>query len=619
MVKNIILEPVKSIQVIAIDGYIDVLNLPQQGTEPNDLLLDKLISAVQNADLRDVTPSQVSSSYFSGELVIKNKINDGIVETPFPVANFMTEYALNRWCSRNKKSAHSIPQLRQLSWLDPCSGAGAFPCAILRYYHENLGAKTILNLPKITMVEISIQGLALTLCNLKIELQRCRVELVDYFKSGKLTVLFGDCLDLFPETLDLFVKSSQFDIIVGNPPYVRSSRMTPKYKKKLAVCFPLVYSGGTDLYTYFIASGVGSLKINGVLCFVSPASFSRAKNGQMIRRWLRKNAVIDTYIDLNETKVFEGASVHPAIYVLSKSKRQSKKVKFLQIDNENDLANMCKGDLLPENSILERQADGWSFHSSESEFQSFTSKFSNTKSLRELGFTIYSGIRPGCKDAFIVDNDTFQSFSKEVKEKWFKPVILPSNIKSWHSKPTDHYMLVIPSNINTLSDELMNYLHPFRNRLAKRSEVRNKTNWFALRPCSYYSEMEKRKIIFPDLSARQRFSIAAPGVYVLDGAYFIDTDDLIILAILNSTIAKKYFVKRCSSVGNLSSTGRFRFKKTFLQDFPVPANYGESCPIQNKIRDLTKVLVSTSGTSDVLRELDNLVSEFYEKNALGRS
>lgn len=125
--------------------------------------------------------------------------------------------------------------------------------------------------------------------------------------------------------------------------------------------------------------------------------------------------------------------------------------------------------------------------------------------------------------------------------------------------------------------------------------------------------MERQKIAFPDLSAHQRFSLVEQGVYVPDGAYFIDTDNLVLLGILNSSLAKQYFIHRCSSVGNLKSKGRFRFKKEFVKDFPLPRHCLSDGNIQGKIFNLVSLIVKNGETEDMNKELNELVNRVYQE------
>ena len=119
--------------------------------------------------------------------------------------------------------------------------------------------------------------------------------------------------------------------------------------------------------------------------------------------------------------------------------------------------------------------------------------------------------------------------------------------------------------------------------------------------------------MFPDLSSKQRFSLVEKMVYVPDGAYFINTSDLVILGILNSSLAKEYFVNRCASVGSLSAKGRFRFKKEFVKRFPLPKNCFKSGLHQDSIRKTVSSIIKNGETGRAIQKIDYHVQRLYEE------
>lgn len=603
--------PSNKMEITISDGRLQVTNLPTHRGYTHDQLIEIIKDSVRKADLTSATDEMLSAFFFGNEVIKSNRANDGVVETPKPVARFIVSLAYRRWRAINKKTSHQPSNLR---WLDPCSGAGAFPREIINFYIDRLFAKKISDLPLITITELSPIGITSTLCSIKLALQRNALDFSKYLSSKRLTLLLGDSLSFFPERHDLLTQRREFDIVVGNPPYVRSTRMTGNYKKILAARFPGAFNGSADLYTYFVTSGIASLENHGVLTFISPAAFTRAKSGQALRCWIAKHAVVDTYIDLDETKVFQDAELHAAIYTLARSSPQPLSVHYLHIDNCEELERMCREEVSPRHAIFEQpMGHGWAFHSSEASLQVFSRIFAGCKKLNELNISVYSGIRPGYSKAYIVDRKIYDQFTIKIRSQWFRPVVLPANIKRWAGAKQVHFMLIIPSGTHHVDDELMEYLMPYQDKLSARTEAKEAKEWFALRPCSYYSKMELRKIAFPDLSAQQRFSIVDEGVYVPDGAYFIDTDNLVLLGILNSGLARDYFVKRCSSVGSLSSKGRFRFKKSFVQDFPVPCNFMSKGPLQESISRLVQKMMDDGETEKDRVELDRLIFRLYQE------
>ena len=547
--------------------------------------------------------------YFADESITALRAVNGIVETPRLIAEYMVTLAYSRW---KQGSPDAKDHYRSVHWFDPCGGAGVFPLAILKFHLGKLTSASVSRLPRITIYEISKLGLAVSLVNIIKFLLCSGVSPSDYFSSGKLRLVLGDTLSEFQEAEDLYSKTEKIDIVIGNPPYVRATMLETSYKNTLKKAFPGMYCGIADLYTYFIASGISSLNAGGVLSFISPAAFLRAKSGAQLRDWLLKSASLDSFVDLDETKIFENADLHSAIYVFRKNRHSTGTVQYRHTRNKSELDSLIEEKVpLKTVSISTPPGAGWSFHESQTSLEKYLATFTGCVKLQDLGVKVYSGIRSGYSEAFILDAKQYHSFAPEIRNKWIKPTILPSNILKWSGNKEVSYLIVIPAGSSSVQPELITHLSLYRDELTKRKEVKDRDEWYALRSCSYYNEMENRKIVFPDLSAQQRFSLVEEGFAVVDGSFFIDSDSLVLLGVLNSTVAKSYFVHRCSSVGNLNSSGRFRFKKEFVKDFPLPRNCLSDGPLQTKIAELVLSMIRHGETEETNLVLDELVEKLY--------
>lgn len=578
-----------------------------------DSELSKIIYQVLNSStVESETRLDITKSFFNHAKTVEDRAAQGIVETPLRIAKFIVKLAFERWSKANDKGPAAF---FDLEWFDPCSGSGVFAEAILEIAFSTRKILTEVELPKITVAEISSVGILATLSMIKHILTMNELSLASYIKSGHLKIKYGDTLALFPEKREIFYEyTNSFDIVVGNPPYVRGMSIDKNRKSKLKNLFPGVYTGDADLYSYFIVGGLLGLKPKGVLSFISPAGFIRSKNSQALRQWLVSNASIDTYYDLDETSPFPDAELHAAIYTIINGVKQQPTINYLQVSSNIALTNLLENNYKDDVAFIEQpKGHGWIFHKSILSKKAFESQFANCKPLQEFGIHIFSGIRPGLSKAYIVDRDRYNTFSKEVQNKWFKPLVLPANIHRWTGVKALHYLLVIPSNTRDIDEEILDHLTPYKNELIQRSEASKNINWFSLRPCTYYDKMLQPKIIFPDLSSQQRFALSDDSAYIPDGAYFIESSDLALLGILNSGLAKNYFINRCSSVGNLNSKGRFRFKKTFVQSFPLPYYYSSRVEEREEIAKVVKQILVSGENSKTVDHLNILVEKFYRE------
>lgn len=95
-----------------------------------------------------------------------------------------------------------------------------------------------------------------------------------------------------------------FDIVVGNPPYVRADRLT-SYKDELKSLYSDVYNGNADLYVYFYKRGLDLLKTNGVLCYITSNKWIKAGYGKQLRTYLKEKKDMRLLLDFKENRVFD--------------------------------------------------------------------------------------------------------------------------------------------------------------------------------------------------------------------------------------------------------------------------------------------------------------------------
>ncbi len=110
---------------------------------------------------------------------------------------------------------------------------------------------------------------------------------------------------------------SAFDLIIADPPYVRTQILGSKETQRLASEFGL--SGRVDLYHAFLL-GIGSvLKETGTAGIIVSNRFMTTKGGSGVRYALREQVALRHVWDLGDTKLFD-AAVLPAV-ILANGKK----------------------------------------------------------------------------------------------------------------------------------------------------------------------------------------------------------------------------------------------------------------------------------------------------------
>lgn len=344
-------------------------------------------------------------------------------------------------------------------------------------------------------------------------------------------------------------KQGGFDAVIGNPPYVRQE--TIGSNKTYLQTHYQVFSGTADLYTYFIEKGVTLLRENGIFCYIVANKWMRAKYGEPLRKWIRKQDLLEI-TDFGDLPVFEEATTYPCILRIAKA--QPKK-NFIGTVVPNlgfrDLDEVIKEN---GNSINLELLSDTSWTISNSEIQELIEKIKkNTIPLGNyINFRLYRGVLTGLNEAFIVDEGLKNRIvSKDKKyEKIIKPFLTGKEIKRYESPLAKKYLIFIPKGWTNsrymkkkdkweaFSNEfplISKHLEPYSKSAEKRWDKGD--YWWELRACDYYSEFETQKFIFPDISIRGNFIFDSDGMfYSVNTTYILPSDDLFLLGLLNSRL-----------------------------------------------------------------------------------
>jgi hypothetical protein len=124
-----------------------------------------------------------------------------------------------------------------------------------------------------------------------------------------------NCQATFPE---VFAQGG-FDVVVGNPPYIRQKLRAP-FKPCWERRFK-AYHGVADIFVYFFEQGVEFLRQEGRLAFITSGGWVRGNFGAPLRRFLSADAKMESMVDFGEYQPFEDVEmIRPSITVLSKDK-----------------------------------------------------------------------------------------------------------------------------------------------------------------------------------------------------------------------------------------------------------------------------------------------------------
>lgn len=327
-----------------------------------------------------------------------------------------------------------------------------------------------------------------------------------------------------------------FDIVIGNPPYVRMELIKP-FKPYLETRYEVV-ADRADLYAYFLELGVRLLKPGGRLGYICSSTFFRTGSGEKLRRYLSQKAEIETVVDFGDLQIFEGVTTYPTILTLRRLNGHAADdaLRFLKVNElPEDLSKVFSTASQPM-PRARLGAGSWRFESDR--LDAVRKKMAaGRKTLAEVYGPPLYGIKTGLNEAFVLtraERDVLVAKDARCAEL-LKPFLVGENLKRWHVESDDLWLIYTPKNRLDIEEHpaIHDWLLPFRDKLEARA---TKQNWWELQQAqaAYEPSFNRNKVIYPHFNDRPNFSFDRGRRYSNDKSYIIPTEENGLAAYLNS-------------------------------------------------------------------------------------
>lgn len=195
--------------------------------------------------------------------------------------------------------------------LDPSCGCGAFLVGLTDYY------KKTFNKPIKKIIQENIYGSDI----LDYNIHRAKLILTIYALQNGEQLAESD-FNLYNQDSLKANWEYKFDIIVGNPPYVKFQDLTDENRTYLAKHWTTVEGGTFNLYFAFFELGYKLLKPTGKLGYITPNNYFTSLAGEAIRKYFQDKKCVSRIIDFSHKKVFD-AQTYTALTFLNKQENEA--------------------------------------------------------------------------------------------------------------------------------------------------------------------------------------------------------------------------------------------------------------------------------------------------------
>jgi adenine-specific DNA-methyltransferase len=451
---------------------------------------------------------------------------------------------------------------------------------------------------------------------------------------------------MFEEERD---RPERFDIVIANPPYVRTQVLGADIAKQLSVSYGL--TGRVDLYHAFALAMTHVLKEGGVLGLLCSNRFLSVQSGASLREVLIDSYELHDIFDLGDTKLFE-AAVLPAIVVGTRRTGNEKSYcRFTKIYELHDkkiketvgfpdalsainaqiegIVHVKGHDYRIERGTLASPAEPsepWRISSPERESWLARIKLFAPKTFADL-VKIRVGVKTTADNVFIRDDWETLPYQLRPEEELLRPLLSNDVAEQWwptqpERQPYILYTHTVESGRRSPIDlekypRTKRYFEAHREQLSSRKYVIEAgRRWYEIWVPQNPDDWQKPKVVFSDISRTPRFFLDKGGSVVDGNCYWFTADNedclYLLLAVANSSFILRYYDLVC---GNRLYAGRRRFITQYVERFPVPRL---DSTIAQRIIAATRRLCESGPDSKATRQLSAAI-DWDVWNSLGLS
>ncbi|HEC1847144.1 TPA: Eco57I restriction-modification methylase domain-containing protein [Campylobacter coli] len=430
----------------------------------------------------------------------------------------------------------------------------------------------------------------------------------------------------FPEILDDDGNFKGFDLIIGNPPYIKENDNKDLFTntKKLRT-----YQGKMDIWYHFVGRGFDILKNNGYLAFIATNNWVTNSGAKKLRNIVLEESQILSLVDFSSFMVFDSASIQTMIMQFQKIKPpKNYEFHFAKITTQTpiyeDVINLLKNEKTQNNEILSINLTPKKFidktlNFTKSDYEELFNKIQKYGKFYLEESEVAQGIVPAIDEAFVIKDKNV--FSKN--EQCFIKEYYTGLSGKFYSSFTDKYLIYLSNkNYSGNLDDLPNLKQHFQKykEILKESKIKYKTPnkpYFYLhreREEKFFKKGEE-KIISQVRCIEPIFVYSNENFYGSRALFFIQTCRInlkYLTGVLNSKLIAFWLKHKGKIQGNL-----FKIDKEPLLNIPVVNINSKNEKLANKLISLVDEILKVkeqdknANTQELENKINSLTYKLY--------
>ena len=412
----------------------------------------------------------------------------------------------------------------------------------------------------------------------------------------------------FPEVLNDDGDFVGFDVVIGNPPYIRQEEV-----KELSSYFQSKFqsfSGKSDIYVFFYENSINLLKPNGAINFITSGKFFEASYGKPLIEFLLKSTEIIEIINFNDLPVFEGATAYPLIYFAIKKSKDDYTFNYYSL---NELPTISLKEKLNKVDLLRTSKSTFT----QNDFKFVDNKISNiiekvkigTVPIKDFCGLPIVGVKTGYNEGFLTDLKN---------DKIVKPYVFGRDIKKYSSIKPNNKIIFPYNNDFSIAElkghpEISTYLEKQKTKLSQRAIIKeglvNKTKcWYEYQQVNKTVDYSSEYIIYPNVSLGNNFTLTKGAVIDMT-AFLIKSNSRYLLAILNSKL-----IAFLMNIWSISRRGGYlEYKVQYIEKIPIKnISKKEQKPFIELVERILAGRKNDTDTTDLENQIDQLVYKLYK-------